>query len=63
MYLWSMKEQRYIVTIEAYIYAESDEDAKSKAIEIVDMLPEDSSPGIESIICNPFGSFKFRQIQ
>ncbi len=57
-----MKQRRYIVTIEAYIWAESDAEAKSLAGNIADMLPSESDASVVSVVHNEFGSLIFKNL-
>jgi hypothetical protein len=58
------KERRYVVTIEAYVYADSDESARMKAHRYANKLNEldDCRPSVSGLCEQPFGSFGNRKI-
>ncbi len=57
----SKKENRYVVTFEAYVYAENDYMARKKAHDIKRGIVGDHSRVIEIDEC-PFASFKNRSL-
>lgn len=59
-----MSERRYVVTIEAYVYADSDERAKIIAHQYASKLNEldDCRPSVSGLCEQPFGRLGNRKI-
>ncbi len=53
-------EKRYIVTVDAYIYASSEEEAKQKAFEMVDVVKkiDDNNASVVSLTASSFGQIR-----
>lgn len=55
-----MSEKRYILTLDAYIYASSEEEAKQKAFEMVDIVKkiDDNNASVVSLMASSFGQIR-----
>ena len=61
-----MKDKRYVVSVDMYVFADNDKDALKKADAIVDKCNEIESvqhPKVQDIGEQSFGSFEFRPVK
>ena len=61
-----MKDKRYVVSVDMYVYADNDKEAIAKAHNIVDRCDEEDSvshPKVQEIGEQGFGSFEYRPVK
>ena len=58
-------EKRYTVKLDAYLYAENDQEAKIKAAKLAELLQnfEDNNAQVIELKETPYGSFTSREVE